>query len=46
MNIPNVFDEIKKIKKQREEEEEQQKKLIDERAWRLQNAKQMINESI
>ena len=44
--MPNIYDYIREIKNKQEAKEQEQKSKVDERTWRLMNAKKMTNESL
>ena len=44
--MPNIYDHIREIKYKQEALEQEQKSKVDERTWRLMNAKKMTNESL
>ena len=46
INLPNIYDHIREIKSKQDALEQQQKSSVDERTWRLMNAKQMTNDSL
>ena len=46
INLPNIYDYIREIKNKQEAKEQEQKSKVDERTWRLMNAKKMTNESL
>ena len=46
INLPNIYDHIREIKGKQEALEQDQKNKVDERTWRLMDAKQKTNESL